>query len=198
METWVQPLDQEDPLKEMVTHSSILAWEILWTEEPGRLQSMGLQRVRHNWATNTFWFWGGCFFFLLPWANHFASLILIVLNCEMGIKPWAGGIVEVKEMRQTDYPAQAATIISIIFLIFSVIISKRLCSEYKQCTPGNCLPWFESWLYSFQIFPNILYANFFIFASVSTTMSRDKNSTYPVELLWRPTTCTFGKCLELE
>ena len=40
-ETWVQSLGQEDPLeKEMATHSSILAWEIPWTEEPGRLQSM--------------------------------------------------------------------------------------------------------------------------------------------------------------
>ena len=47
-ETWVQPLGQEDPLeKEMATHSSILAWNIPWTEEPSRLQSMGLQRVRH-------------------------------------------------------------------------------------------------------------------------------------------------------
>ena len=48
-ETWVRSLGQEDPLeKEMATHSSILAWEILWTEEPGGLQSMGLQRVGHN------------------------------------------------------------------------------------------------------------------------------------------------------
>ena len=39
--------------KEMATHSSILVWRIPWTEEPGRLQSMGLQRVRHNWVTNT-------------------------------------------------------------------------------------------------------------------------------------------------
>ena len=44
-ETWVQSLGQEDPLeKEMATHTSILAWEISWTEEPGRLQSMGLQK----------------------------------------------------------------------------------------------------------------------------------------------------------
>ena len=44
-ETWVQSLGQEDPLeKEMATHSSILAWEILWTEEPGELQSMGSQK----------------------------------------------------------------------------------------------------------------------------------------------------------
>ena len=48
-ETWVQSLGQEDPLeKEMATHSSTLAWKIPWTEEPGRLQSMGSQRVGHN------------------------------------------------------------------------------------------------------------------------------------------------------
>ena len=45
-ETWARSLGQEDPLeKEMATHSSILAWEIPWTEEPGGLQSMGLKRV---------------------------------------------------------------------------------------------------------------------------------------------------------
>jgi len=46
---WVQSLGGEDPLeKEMATHSGILAWEILWTQEPDRLQSMGSQRVGHN------------------------------------------------------------------------------------------------------------------------------------------------------
>ena len=48
-ETGVQSLGQEDPLeKEMATHPSILAWKIPWTEEPGRLQSMGSQRVGHD------------------------------------------------------------------------------------------------------------------------------------------------------
>ena len=48
-ETWVQSLGWEDPLeKEMATHSSILAWKISWTEEPGGLQSTGLQRVGHD------------------------------------------------------------------------------------------------------------------------------------------------------
>ena len=48
-ETQVQALGWEDPLeKGMATHSGILTWGIPWTEEPGRLQSMGLQRVRHN------------------------------------------------------------------------------------------------------------------------------------------------------
>ena len=51
-ETWVQSLGQEDCLeKEMTTHSSVLVWEILWTEEPGRPQSMGSQRVGHGLVT---------------------------------------------------------------------------------------------------------------------------------------------------
>ena len=51
-ETWVQSLGREDLLeKEMATHSSILAWEIPWTEEPGGLQSMRSQRVGHNLVT---------------------------------------------------------------------------------------------------------------------------------------------------
>ena len=51
-ETWVQSLGWEDLLeKEMATHSSILAWKILWTEKPGRLQSTGSQRVRQDLAT---------------------------------------------------------------------------------------------------------------------------------------------------
>ena len=49
---WDSSLGQEDPLeKEMASHSSTLAWEILWTEEPGRLQSMGLHRIRYDLAT---------------------------------------------------------------------------------------------------------------------------------------------------
>ena len=50
-ETPVQSLGQENPLeKGKATHSSILTWKIPWTEEPGGLQSMGSQRVRHNWC----------------------------------------------------------------------------------------------------------------------------------------------------
>ena len=62
-ETWVQPLCQEEPLeKEMVSHCSILAWEIPWTEEPARLQCMGSQELNITLATkplklhNTFTF----------------------------------------------------------------------------------------------------------------------------------------------
>ena len=52
LETQVRSLGQEDPLeKEMATHSSTLTWKIPWTEEPGRLQFMGSQRVGHDWVT---------------------------------------------------------------------------------------------------------------------------------------------------
>ena len=55
-ETWVWSLGQEDPLeKEIATHSSILAWRSPRMEEPGGLQSMGLQRVRHDWVKGFLW-----------------------------------------------------------------------------------------------------------------------------------------------
>ena len=54
-ETQVWSLGREDSLENgLATHSSILAWRIPWTEEPGGLQSMESQRIRHNWVTNTF------------------------------------------------------------------------------------------------------------------------------------------------
>ena len=54
LETWVQPLGWEDPLeKGIATHSSILAWRIPWTEEPGGLQYIGSQKSQTRWATFT-------------------------------------------------------------------------------------------------------------------------------------------------
>ena len=54
-ETWVQSLDQEDSLQEKVaTHSSILAWRIPWTEEPGELQSMGFAKSQTQLSTHTY------------------------------------------------------------------------------------------------------------------------------------------------
>ena len=62
-ETWDQSLDRKDPLeKGMTTHSSVLAWRIPWTEEPGGLQSVGSQRVRPSWVTNTLKFWATAWF----------------------------------------------------------------------------------------------------------------------------------------
>ena len=71
-ETWIWSLGQEDPLKKgMAAHSSILAWRVSWTEEPGRLQSVESQRIGHNWATNTstILFSQQCFSYL----NQFSS-----------------------------------------------------------------------------------------------------------------------------
>ena len=73
-ETRVWSLGQEDPLeKEMATHSSTLAWKIPLMEEPGRLQSMGSQRVGHDWATSLL---SLSFFYirrpnLVPWFSQF-------------------------------------------------------------------------------------------------------------------------------
>ena len=81
-ETWVRSLGQEDTLeKEMVTHSSILAWEIPWTKKPGRLQSMGSQRVGHDWAT---WL-SRYFLFSYLYCRIFHSVFFI--NCWMYKRP---------------------------------------------------------------------------------------------------------------
>jgi len=73
-ETWVLSLDWEDPLeKEMATHSSTLAWKIPWTEEPGRLQTMGSQRVGHDWVIS----YGPHKFRYFPKANgEFMDLLI--------------------------------------------------------------------------------------------------------------------------
>ena len=73
-ETQVQSLGWEDSLeKEMATHSSILAWKIPWMEEPGRLQSMGSLRVRHDRATFFLFFLS--FFHSYIWISLIAQLV---------------------------------------------------------------------------------------------------------------------------
>ena len=78
-ETWVRSLGREDPLeKEMATHSSTLAWKIPWMEEPGNLQSVGLQRVGHNWATSPhLWRWN---LHKSTWSSHRYTYIPSLLN----------------------------------------------------------------------------------------------------------------------
>ena len=98
-EILIQPLCQEDPLeKEMVPHSSILAWKIPWTEEPGRLQSMGLQRVRHHWVTSLFLFFFR-FFSLIDYYRIRIKLLLlhprlfptlIIILCSVSFDPISG------------------------------------------------------------------------------------------------------------
>ena len=79
-ETWVRSLGQEDPLeKEIATHSSTLAWKISWTEKPGRLQSMGSQRVGHDWAIACLLVLGlcGCVGFSLVAASEDYSWVVV-------------------------------------------------------------------------------------------------------------------------
>ena len=78
-EAWVQSLGQEDPLeKDMATCSSILAWEIQWTEEPGRLQSMGSQELdtTQRLTTTTYIFYKQILSFRLSWW-YFRVIILL-------------------------------------------------------------------------------------------------------------------------
>ena len=93
-ETLVRFLGQENLEKEMGTHSSILAWKIPWTEEPGRLQSTGSQRVGHDWATS------------LTFGK--ASLLAqIIKNPSQwrrhGFEPWLGKISWRREWLPTPY-----------------------------------------------------------------------------------------------
>ena len=83
LETRVRSLGREDLLeKEMVTHPSILAWKILWTENPGRLQSMGSQRAGHDWVTS-----------LRSWGGSLYGWILMLLwkrphRAPQPLQPW--------------------------------------------------------------------------------------------------------------
>ena len=76
---WIGSLGWEDPLeKEMATQSSIRAWEIPWTEEPGGLQSLGLQRVGHHWTTNTYFL---CLCILLTVGTFGGVCVLVAQLC---------------------------------------------------------------------------------------------------------------------
>ena len=81
-EPGVQSLGREDLLeKEMATHSSILAWKIPWTEEPGRLQSMGSERVRHDWVTSlSLWLYPALSSSPAINAFYFGVVMLITYN----------------------------------------------------------------------------------------------------------------------
>ena len=87
-ELWVWSLGQEDPLeKGMATHSSILAWRIPWTEEPGGLQPVWLQRVEQDWATNTFTFFTETVVLIDTWVVRRSSLETHLGHCHQW---WSG------------------------------------------------------------------------------------------------------------
>ena len=151
-ETQVQFLGQEDPPeKGMATHSSVLAWRILWTEEHGRLQTKGLQRVGHNWVTNTSTF--------VPVV--LGSCLWQLLLCKT---------VLVRSVRSLCTPMDCSLPSSSVhgtsqarILEWFVISSSRGSSRHRDwtcvsCITGRCLitepPGIVKWYFSISIFPS--------------------------------------------
>ena len=126
-ETWVQSLGQEDPLQnEMAIHSNTIAWKIPWTEEPGRLQSMGSQRVGHGWATSLSFKWPSGFPYFRQFKPEFChkELTIWATVCSRSCFCWL----------YKNFPSSAAkNIISLISLltiwwcpcvVFSCVVGK--------------------------------------------------------------------------
>ena len=82
------------PEKEMATHSSTLVWKIPLTEEPGRLQSMGSQRVRHDWATSLLLYRESWFMLMLDWFKLCSGLTLTLAPCFSGSLQMASDIAQ--------------------------------------------------------------------------------------------------------
>ena len=125
-ETQVRSLGREDPLeKEMATHSSILAWRIPWTEEPGGLQSTGLQRVRHDWATSLF---------------HLCILSLPIVNVMLHkeISPWSPARRDTITKFNLNVPRLYLVLRGADILYVAIIYSFVFFLSYSQA-----LQWFE-------------------------------------------------------
>ena len=154
-ETWVRSLGREDPLeKEMATHSSILAWRTPWMEEPGGLQSTGLQRVGHDWATSLSFFLSTllstyplkyqfssvaqlCPIFATVWTTaHQASLS--ITNCRSLPKPMSIELV---------MPSNHLILCCPLLLLPSIFPSIRVFSSESVLH----IKWPQYWSFSFSI-----------------------------------------------
>ena len=132
-ESWVRSLGWEDPLeKEMATDSSILAWEIPWTEEPGGLQSMGLPRVRHDLVTSM--------------CTHHeiiitASLVNIIICYRYKIKELSKKYFSCDE--NSGFTCNSFhiwhTAVVIILILYIYILSSYLSYKWKFVVPFDCL-----------------------------------------------------------
>ena len=128
-ETQVLSLGLEDPLeKGVATHSSILAWRVLWTEEPGGLYSMGSQRVEYDWATNTY-------------LVHICQCHSLTLS-----HPLPSLCPQVLSLHLHLYSFPADRFISTIFLdsvciyMYATATAKLLQSCPTLCDPMDCHP----------------------------------------------------------
>ena len=107
MQTWVRSLGQEDPLEEEVaTGSNILAWRIPWTEEPGRLQCMGWQRARHDWATNTIHAMSA--YYIFPFRKVLNKVNVAYMGCEFS-RSIVSNSLRPHEMQHARLPCPSPT-----------------------------------------------------------------------------------------
>ena len=135
-EAWVWSLVQEDSLEEgMATHSSTLAWRIPWTEEPGRLQSIGSQTVRHNWSS---------------WAQtHARKIYLNSLTYELPL--WLSSPSPQPHQNVSSMGTQASPL-SGYSLLHAQFLSRSLAqgSEFQICM-FNCWLVFIMWAVRLQL-----------------------------------------------
>ena len=131
-EMWVQSLVQEDSLeKEMATHSSILAWEIPWTDKPGGLQSMGRKRVRHNLVTEHMdkYMQNKCYTVFLKIPNIFMDS-----KIQMKVHPR-----QTKPSHTSGH--QASSIVSQVADSFLITPSlPKHCGHWSSCLSEDILP----------------------------------------------------------
>ena len=168
-ETWVWSLGQEDPLeKEMVTHSSILAWRIPWTEKPGKLQSTGSQGVRHNWETSLS--------LSLYWVPHsvlgfggWFSSVQSLCSVWLFETPWTAACQASLSLTISQSLPNFMPIASVMpskYLIFchhlllpSIFLSTMVFPDESAL----CLRWPKYWSFSFSISPSSEYSRFISF-----------------------------------
>ena len=147
-ETQVQSLRWEDPLeKGMVTHSSILAWKIPWTQEPGRLQSIDSQRVRHDSVTNPFHFTFFSFFVAVVQSQSYVWLFVTAWTaaCQTSLSftiSWSAQT----HVRWVSVAVQPSHLLSPSPLP-SVCLSIRVFSSESAL----CLRWPKYWSFSISL-----------------------------------------------
>ena len=163
-ETWVQSLDLEDPLeKGMATQSSIPCWRIPWTEELGRLRSLGSQRVEHNWAINAFTFKN-------PFSSVQFSLLQSLSYILLLVTPWtAAGQASLSITNswsspklmsiESVMPSNHLILCRPLLLLPSVFPSTRVFSNESAV----CMRWPKYWSFSFNISPSNEYSGLISF-----------------------------------
>ena len=154
-ETWVQSLGGEGPLeKGIATHSSILAQRILWTVEPGGLQSMWLQRVGHDWASNTFIGKSTYSFFPIVYdqPHLFQTLSSFIFHCSSLIhsNPAKPTWINFFDFLVSSFPHILLKMTSFPFLILNTSNSLRLFSKATTFMKKSHFPMLQKFLTSLK------------------------------------------------